>query len=143
MNRKYQQEQNMDYAFEEHFVNTFINKSRRERLLHELTKPDKRYEGISRFCHQAKQLLDPSKIIMEGNDIDRCPKFTDFVRQHNETCLMLSPDYAMDGQLLPLPEALNNASICPDAVIIAGSSFAIVFTEPVKGGRDKYLLSGN
>ena len=65
----------MEYLNERYFVQTFIRKDRRERLLYELTTPGKRYDGISRFCHQAKGLLDPAKIIMEGEDLDRHPEF--------------------------------------------------------------------
>ena len=32
-------------------------------------------------------------------------------------------------------------AVCPDAVLILGSTFAVVFGEPMKGGRGKYLLS--
>ena len=64
----------MDYLNEQHFVQTFIRKDRSDRLLYELTTPEKRYDGVSRFCHQAKELLEPSRIIMEGEDLDRRPE---------------------------------------------------------------------
>lgn len=41
----------MDYSAEKHFVQTFIRRNRRERLLYELTTPKKRMDGVSRFCH--------------------------------------------------------------------------------------------
>ncbi len=132
----------MDYTAEHHFVQTFIRKSRRDRLLYELTTPEKRYDGVSRFCHQAKELLNPSKIILEGEDIDRSAEFARFVQQHDEICFTLSPDSSMDEKFLPLKDAVTNAAICSDAVVITGSSFAIVYGEPMKGGRGKFLLSG-
>lgn len=131
----------MDYSNEQHFVQSFIRKNRSERLLYELSTPEKRYDGVRRFCHQAKELLEPSKIIMEGEDLDRRPEFDCFVRQHDEICFVLSPDFYMDEQFLPLRDAVHKAVICLDAVIIMGSTFAVVFGEPVKGGRGKYLLS--
>ena len=131
----------IDYSNEQHFVQSFIRKNRRERLLYELSTPEKRYDGVSRFCHQAKELLDPSKIIMEGEDLDRRPEFDCFVRQHDETCFVLSPEFYTDEQFLPLRDAVHKAIISLDAVIIMGSTFAVVFGEPVKGGRGKYLLS--
>ena len=131
----------MDYSFERHFVQAFIRKNRRERLLHELTTPEKRYDGISRFCHQAKELLDPSGIILEGEDLDRRPEFERFVQQHDEMCYVLSPGFSAEGQFLPLREAVHEAVFNPDAVLILGSTFAIVFGEPMKGGRGKFLLS--
>ncbi len=131
----------MDYSNEQHFVQAFIRKNRRDRLLYELTTPEKRYEGVSRFCHQAKELLDPSRIIMEGEDLDRRPEFDRFVQQHDEICFVLSPDFYMDEQFLPLKDAVDQAIMCLDAVLIMGSSFAVVFGEPMKGGREKLLLS--
>ena len=129
-----------DFA-ERRFVAAFICKERRERLLYELTTPGKRYGGISRFCHRAGELLDMSKVLMKGEDLDRRPEFVRFVQQHDEVCLVLSPDSFLNEQVLPLAEAAAEASMCPDAVLIIGSTFAIVFGEPMKGGRDKYLLS--
>ncbi len=133
----------MNYDAEKHFVQKFIRRSRRERLFFELTTPERRYDGVSRFCHQSKELLDPSKIIMEGDDIDRSPEFVCFMRQHDEICCVLSPDYSLDERFVPLKEAVSKAIICPDAVLILGSTFAIVFSEPMKGGRSKFLLSEN
>ena len=124
----------------EHFVKTFIRKNRRERLLFELAKED-RYDGVSRFCHQAQELLNPSGITLEGKDMDRSREFQRFIKQHPETCLVLSPDHSVDGQRLPLEDAVKQAEMCLDAVLILCSTFAVVYTEPVKGGRDVYLLS--
>lgn len=131
----------MDYSNERHFVQSFIRKDRRERLLYELTAPEKRYEGISRFCHQAKELLEPSRIIMMGEDLDRRPEFERFVHDHDEICLVFSPGSCLDGQFLSLKAAIRQAVDYPDAVLIMGSTFAVVFGEPGKGGRGKYLLS--
>ena len=97
----------MDYSNEQHFVQSFIRKNRRERLLYELTTPEKRYDGVSRFGHQAKELLEPSKIIMEGEDLDRRPEFDRFVQLHNKICFVLSPDFYTDEQFLPLRDAVH------------------------------------
>ena len=130
-----------DYSAEQQFVQAFIRKNRRERLLYELTTPEKRYDGVSRFCHQAQDFLDPAKIVMEGEDLERRPEFAQFVRRHDELCFVLSPDFWLDEQFLPLQDAVRKAAVCPDAVLILGSTFAVVFGEPMKGGRGKYLLS--
>ena len=131
----------VDYSNEQHFVQSFIRKNRRERLLYELTTPEKRYDGVSRFCHQARDFLDPARIVMEGEDLERRSEFERFVRQHDELCFVLSPDFWLDEQFLPLRDAVRQAVISLDAVLILGSTFAIVFGEPMKGGRGKYLLS--
>ncbi len=78
---------------------------------------------------------------MEGEDLDRRPEFECFVRQHDEICFVLSPCFYTDEQFLPLRDAVQKAVICLDAVIIMGSTFAVVFGEPTKCGRGKYLLS--
>ena len=132
---------NVDYSAERHFVQSFIRKNRRERLLYELTTPEKRYDGVSRFCHQSREFLDPAKILMEGEDLERKPSFERFVLQHDELCFVLSPDFWLDEQFLPLKDAVGQATVCPDAVLSLVSTFAVVFGEPMKGGRGKFLLS--
>ena len=131
----------MDHSKQEYFVNTFIKKDRRERLLYELTDPKKRYQGISRFCHHAKELIMPSRIVMEGTDMENSPQFEQFVKEHQENCYVLSPDPAMNDISLPLQDAVEQALMCMDAVIIIGNGFAVIYGEPEKGGRDKFVLS--
>ncbi len=134
--------QHTDYSLEERFVKAFIRKSRRERMLYLLTTPEKRYEGVDRFCHEAGDLLDPAKIAMEGEDLDRRPEFRRFVEKNkNAMCYLLSPDFWLDEQFKPLNEAVGLAVMCPDAALVIGDDFAIVFGEPMKGGRGKYLLA--
>ena len=131
-----------NYSIEERFVKAFIRKSRRERMLYELMTPEKRYEGVDRFCHEAGNLLDPAKIVMEGEDLDRRPEFRRFVEKNkDEICYLLSPDFWLDEQFKPLNEAVELAVMCPDAALVIGDDFAIVFGEPMKGGRGKYLLA--
>ena len=131
----------MDYRAERFFVSSFIRKDRRERLLLQLTSPSRRQEGISRFCHQAGDLIDPSKILLQGKDLERQKAFTDFADGHKETCLCLSPDPCLHERFLPFEEAAGLAITGCDAALVIGSSFALVVGEAVKGGREKYLLS--
>ncbi|MBQ4281039.1 MAG: hypothetical protein II753_02955 [Spirochaetales bacterium] len=130
----------MDYSEEKHFVRFFIRKERRDRLLYELTTPDKRYDGVSRFCHQAEDFLDRSRIRLSGDDLERNPDFRRFVILHNEPCYILSSDYSLNEKNAPLQDAVCHAAASPEAVLILGSSFAVVFTEAMKGSRGKYLL---
>lgn len=37
-------------------------------------------------------------------------------------------------------QAVAEAAFCAGAVLILGDGFAVVFTEAVQGGRDRYLL---
>ena len=131
----------MENTAEQYFVQTYIKKNRRDRLLFELSAEKRRYDGLSRFCHQTGELLDPAKIIAAGDDLERRTEFMRFVKQHDEACYVISPDYEMDGRTLQTKDAVSLAAAFYDAVIIIGSTFAIIFGEPMKGGRDKYLLS--
>ena len=130
----------MDYSEEKHFVRSFIRKERRDRLLYELTTPDKRYDGVSRFCHQAEDFLDRSEIRLSGDDLERNPDFRRFVILHNEPCYILSSDYALNEKNVVLQDAVCQAAASLEAVLILGSTFAVVFTEAMKGSRGKYLL---
>ncbi len=133
----------MDFAAERHFVETFVRKSLRKRLIFELTTPRKRYDGVSRFCHGAKDLLEPSRILLEGDDIERLPEFMRFIRQHNESCYVLSPVLPLEGQTMAFEEAAKLTVLGLDAVIIMGDAFAFISEEPAQGGTHKYLLTEN
>ena len=126
---------------EERFVRTFIRPERRERLLYELTTPKKRGRGLERFCHGAGDLLDPGKIRLRGEDMDRSPAFQAFAEEHDGSCLLLSPDGTIDGLTFPFREAVGIAAVWSDAVVIVGDGFALVYGEPEKGGREKVLLT--
>ena len=133
----------MDYSAEERFIKNFIKKRYRERLLFELTTPKKRYAGLVRFCHQTSELIDPVKIYLEGDDLDRRQEFKDFCKKHQSLCRVLSPEFYWDEIEVPLDEAVDMAVMSLDAFLVLGDGFAIVFGEPVKGGREKYLVVEN
>ena len=69
----------MDYEMEIRFIRSYIRKERRERLLYELTSPKKRYDGLSRYCHQADDLLDNRTILMSGTNLYSQKGFIDFI----------------------------------------------------------------
>ena len=125
---------------EEAFVQKYIVKNRRERLLFELGSPKRRYRALSRFCHQAEDLLDPDRIVLAGSNLENEPEFIMFVRNHNEECEVLSPDSLIDGMRAKLKDAVREASMSSDAAVIIGSGFAVVFSEAYMT-RKKYLLS--
>ncbi|MBQ5955440.1 MAG: hypothetical protein IJH69_01010 [Firmicutes bacterium] len=133
----------MDHSAEERFIKNFIKKRYRERLLFELTTPKKRYAGLDRFCHQASDLIDPMRIYLEGDDLDRLSEFKDFCKKHQGLCRVLSPEFYWDEIEVPLDGAVEMAVTSLDAFLVLGDGFAIVFGEPVKGGREKYLVVEN
>ena len=130
----------MDHSAEERFIKNFIKKRYRERLLFELTTPKNRYAGLDRFCHQASELIDPAKVYLEGDDLDRRPEFEEFCKKHQGLCRVLSPEFYWDEIKMPLDEAVDMAVMSLDAFLVLGDGFAIIFGEPVKAGREKYLV---
>ena len=133
----------MDHSAEERFIKNFIKKRYRERLLFEMTTPKKRYAGLDRFCHQASELIDPAKIFLEGDDLERRPEFKEFCKKHQGLCRILSPEFYWEEIEAPLDEAVKMATMSLDAFLVLGDGFAVVFGEPVKGGREKYLVVEN
>ena len=128
-----------EYTYEKEFVQTYIVKNRRERLLYELTSDKKRYQGLDRFCHECDELLDPKKIVLKGNDIRREKDFLKYTKGHDETCIILSPDPSLDGLKMTLNEALEINKQCLDASIILGKGLCVVRSEAMKH-TDEYLL---
>ena len=125
---------------EEYFAKTFLNKARRDRLLAELTKPRKRYRGLDRFCHNTPDLIDLNKVLLYGENLERQPEFEKFVKEHPQDVTILSPEPAVDLLELPFVEAVRIAVMCPDAVIIVGDGFALIYGE-VYRNRHKFLLT--
>ena len=54
-------------------------------------------------------MLDPARIVLSGADLEGRPDFLRFVEQHNETCLLLSPDPGMDNQTMQFHDAVRVA----------------------------------
>ena len=130
----------MSGSAEARFAAAYVRREKRERLLHELTSPKKRYRGLDRFCHHAAELIDPGKIALQGDDLARQEAFRQFLAAHPEDCALLSPDPALDGRTLPFPLAAELAFCSADASILLGKGFALVTGEAEKGGRDHFLL---
>ena len=83
------------------------------------------------------------RIYLEGDDLDRLPEFKDFCKKHQGLCRVLSPEFYWEETEAPLDEAVEMAVTSLDAFLVLGDGFAIVFGEPVKGGREKYLVVEN
>ncbi len=128
-----------EYTYEKDFVQNYIVKNRRERLLYELTTEKKRYQGLDRFCHECDTLLDPKKIVLKGNDVRREKDFGKYVKGHDETCIILSPDPSLDSLKMSLNDALETIKYSLDASIVLGKGICIVRSEAMKQ-TDEYLL---
>lgn len=112
---------------EEMFVNMFIVKNRRERLLYEFSRPDKRRNALTRFCHQAEDLIDPVTVVYKGNNLNS-DTAVQFLKRHDGICQLMTPEE--ETKQLPFEEAVKELRMNPDAAIIAGNRFAAVKEEP-------------
>lgn len=122
------------------FTEIFIRKDRRERILHELKDPKKRYRALDRFSHNTKDLLDPKKIMLSSHDLSRDKDFLKYTKDHEEECIILSTDPYIDGIHTAIQDALHYARMSTEAAIVLGEGIAIVKSEAMKKDTMEYLL---
>ncbi len=128
----------MNKAIEESFVNSYIIKNKRDRLLFELCGK-KRRDGIGRFSHFADNLLIEAKIKLKGQyileDLRHVVATTD-----NHKCYVISYSEELDGKEFNKDEVLDLISNCGMPSIVVLDNFAIIQTEQEQGPAIKYLL---
>ena len=128
----------MNKAIEENFVNSYIVKSKRERLLFEL-QGKKRRDGIGRFAHGAESLIDDSKIRLKGQYITK--DLREIVAAANTgPCYVISWYEELDGKEFnkdDVPDLLFGSGMPSIAVF---DNFAIIETEQEQGPAIKYFL---
>ena len=122
------------------FAEIFIRKDRRERILHELKDPKKRYRALDRFSYNTEDLLDPKKIILSSHDLSGEKDFLKYTKDHEEECIILSTDPYIDGIHTALQDALQYARMSTEAAIVLGEGIAIVKSEAMKKDTMEYLL---
>ncbi|MBR4896096.1 MAG: hypothetical protein IKZ41_06690 [Clostridia bacterium] len=123
------------------FVETFLRREKRDRMRYLLGNPRKRRAGLDRFCHETMDLIDREKILLEGADLERRDEFRRFLAAHGAPVIVFSPDAYPEGERMSVRDALAFALTGLDAVLILGEGYAVIFGEPMKGGRDKVLLA--
>ena len=128
----------MNKVIEESFVNSYIIKNRRERLLFELWGK-KREDGIGRFCHRADTLIDASKIKLKGQYI--LTELRDVVAAtKSRKCYVISFFEELDAKEFNKDEVLDLIIGCGMPSIAVFDDFAIIETEQEQGPAIKYLL---
>lgn len=129
----------MERETEQRFVQRFVRREKRERLLFELHGRHRR-EGVGRFCHGAEDLLMKEKIIASGplnitqirSYVERyAPKETGYLCAYNES---------LDGLRMPAPAALKKTLSNGMAALLIFDRLAIVETEQENGTPDRYVL---
>ena len=129
----------MERETEQRFVQCFVRREKRKRLLFELAGK-KRRESIGRFCHSAEDLLMKEKIIESGplNITQICSWVEHYAPK--ETCYLCAYNKSLDGQRMPAPAALEKALGNGMAALLIFERLSIVETEQENGTPDRYVL---
>ena len=128
----------MNKAIEENFVNSYIIKNKRDRLLFELCGK-KRRDCIGRFSHCTETLLIEAKIKLKGQYISEDLRHV-VAKANNCKCYVISYSQELDGKELNKEEVLDLISNCGMPSIVIFDNFAIIQTEQEQGPALKYLL---
>ena len=130
----------IDIDMEEKFLNQFIKKDFRQRLSYELWGKKRRH-GLSRFCHNAKELLIESKIIADGKNISK-KEIQELLPTNckNRQCYIMAYNESIDGTLCDFEEALRKVLGNGMAAVIIFDEFAVVETEQCFGSAEKMVL---
>ncbi len=130
----------MNYEIEKEFVNNFIIKNRRERLLFELKSAKKRKNAIGRFCHTSLQYLDDSKILIKGKTVTE-QEIKNIVKKNiDKEWYLISWDENFDGETYEIEKALDIIINMGMASIMICGDYAIVIEEQENGAPNKYIL---
>lgn len=121
---------------EERFVNNCIIKRLQDRLWYELCGK-KRKNGISRFCHNADDILKKDKIILSG-DITECGINT-YIKPDEQCCVIAYND-ELDRLIGSFSEILKSVFGNGMPVIIIADEYAYIETEQCYGEPERYLL---
>ncbi len=129
---------------EKSFVNTYIIKNRRERIIFELSNPKKRQDALSRFCHAALKYLQESMIIYQGNKISY-GELLSMIREHTKEkqCYVLAYGEDLDQKFMENQNAINQVMGNGMAAIMIWDNIVIVETEQEQGSAMKYVLCKN
>jgi hypothetical protein len=126
------------------FVNTFVQKNRRERAIFELASKSKRGKFLARLCHKFTGVLDPNYLrpLTElGFDPAGLLKHLRKLGAGG-TCHVISCNDAVDGKQIPLEDAIH-ATVgfgLPSILICVPDSLAYFESEQEKGPPPRDLL---
>ena len=126
----------MDLYRETSFVNKYIKKEFKDRLLFELRSIKKRSKAISRFAHRCEELLQNSYTKHDTADLQRVLSIT---TTSEEQCYIIS-DNEHDCEVIALPIAIEYCKESYMPFILIGSSFAMIKPENESGTPVFYIF---
>jgi hypothetical protein len=128
---------------EEDFVNTFVQKNRRERALLELGSESRRGKFLDRLCHDYAGVFDTrylQSIPKQENEVVLLKRLWN--SRGAKTCYVISSNPDVDGKDVPLDDAMRATMGFgfPSILICSPDSLAYFEAEQVKGPPPRYLL---
>jgi hypothetical protein len=131
---------------EEAFVNTFVQKSRRERANLELGSESRRGRFLNRLCHDFAGIFEARYLqpLVEPQDGVSLLKMLEKLGT-KKSCYVISCNEAVDGKQIPLVDAIHAVMGygLPSIIICAPKSLAYFEAEQEKGPPPRYLLIKN
>ncbi len=129
----------MNNKIEKIFVNNFIKRPYKERLLFELKSEKKRLHAIMRFCHNAEEFLKQNTVYSKQKTISK--ENIDCFFDEKEL-YVISFKY-LNGVLMPIDEVARylNHEYLP--VIVCGINNVIIKNEVEQGNCTFFFLKGN
>lgn len=130
----------MNKELEKDFVYHFIVKEKRERLLYELSGK-KRMDGISRFCHNAVDLIHQDTIIRSGDDLFS-EEILRISKQYTDRkqAYLIAFQEELDRMTCDVQTALDLVLGNGMAAVILLDTVVIIETEQCNGTPYRYLL---
>ena len=125
---------------EKTFVDKFIIKSQKDRLLFELSGK-KRQNAIGRFCHSTENIIKSDRIVSSGDTL-----FSDEIlaiaKQYNVSglCYIIAYNKNLDRKSCTLNDALNFVLGNGMAAIIICNNLVVIETEQCFGTPIRYIL---
>ena len=123
---------------ENEFINLFISKDYKERLLYELNSPKKRDVGLDRFCHDFYKMIS-KRALVESNKILTKKDLSLFFNQTREV-FMLSSKFT-NGAMVSLNEAFDYLQNEYYFLILYANNRAVVKAEYEGGKSEVYVLT--
>lgn len=128
----------MNTEKETYFVNHFIVKNRRKRLLYELGSDRK--DALSRFNHGSKIYLILSKVVEEGEKITKQDIKKVISKSEDKTCYLISWNDDEDGKEFDMDKALDLFKNAGMACILLCGEYAAVKEEQCFGAPNILIL---
>ncbi len=131
----------MNIDKEKIFVNRYIMKKKRERILHELSKPSKRIDALSRFCHNYDMYVDERKIIYSGKEVSD-DVLKKLIKKNSSEIegYMICLDERYDAKDMILECAIDIMRDDGMCMIFIAEDICIISTEQTQGPKEIVLL---